>query len=174
MVRMRFHDTNRRQLNLTIRIVCRAEGSLEYLLELQLRIGWLTKLVCTGGSSQPLSVMGIQIYLLHTLNGANANRLAQQCKLLNLSHSVKCFNHGQDWPFGQRLSPLNKFSHHFFPWWYFSFDYLHLSWIYWVDWYKYFPSFLKGYHWSSDRTMQRRMLQASLKNTSWPGAWALS
>ncbi|KAB0342705.1 hypothetical protein FD754_019631, partial [Muntiacus muntjak] len=32
MVRMRLYDTNRRQLNLTIRIVCRAEGSLKIFI----------------------------------------------------------------------------------------------------------------------------------------------
>ncbi|PKU27920.1 vacuolar protein sorting-associated protein 13d isoform x1 [Limosa lapponica baueri] len=32
MVRMRLYDVNKRQLNLTIRIVCRAEGSLKILI----------------------------------------------------------------------------------------------------------------------------------------------
>lgn len=86
---MRLYDTNRRQLNLTIRIVCRAEGSLKIFISAPY---WLINKtgMYRGCSSWPLeSVMGIQIYLLHALNGANANRLPQQCKLLNLSHSIE-------------------------------------------------------------------------------------
>lgn len=64
MVRMRLYDINRRQLNLTIRIVCRAEGSLKIFISAPY---WLINKtgMYRGCSSRPLElVVGIQIYLL--------------------------------------------------------------------------------------------------------------
>jgi hypothetical protein len=85
---MRLYDVNRRQLNLTIRIVCRAEGSLKIFISAPY---WLINKtgMFRDCPSQPVAlIMGIWIYLLSYLNGAKANRLLQQPKLLRLS----CFH----------------------------------------------------------------------------------
>lgn len=74
MVRMRLYDINRRQLNLTIRIACRAEGSLKIFISAPY---WLINKTGTqlDHSGRPLTFdTGLWEPLLSGLAGAIADR----------------------------------------------------------------------------------------------------